>query len=543
MIKLRPCFVGVTSTLLLSGLAQAQVQNWSTGGANSRQNGLVSVDGPDTPNVLWQGGEFSYIAYQPFIEGRSLFTVRQNDWVFNIQPGNLNPTDSPIIAMNLDTGAELWRVNLPLDQIEDVPPDPELDDFLFPRSWLPEVNNDWTTWIFGVSNGRLYASRSGNGGRVASPLYCIDSATGAILWSTAGTGPGDPLRSTIHASTWSGGLFAPNGDPIVVCPTYIDRYDAQTGARLWRTRRVANVWEYGGGAINGNAVYVADLVGASNRVKRFNLSTGAFEYQGPPMIGGNLENAPFIGLDGSIYVPRAQNGDFENDKLYCFTDNGTAITEKWNIQAHGGGAAARWGVGPDGSIYSMSWSGTPINQVTFGQLQRLNPDTGAILNESTTVLRAAWMQIHMAIDQRGVIYVSNGHQGGPSFFPDTGKLYSFNADLTQRWVVETPGSLHQGGPALGTDGTLVLVGTENDIWAYRTAPTPAGCDDIDFNNNGVFPEDQDVIDFFDVLAGGTPVTCDPVAGCNDIDFNNNAVFPEDQDVVDFFNVLAGGACP
>ncbi|GDX99741.1 hypothetical protein LBMAG48_21450 [Phycisphaerae bacterium] len=30
--------------------------------------------------------------------------------------------------------------------------------------------------------------------------------------------------------------------------------------------------------------------------------------------------------------------------------------------------------------------------------------------------------------------------------------------------------------------------------------------------------------------------------CSDIDFNNNGVFPEDQDVVDFFNVLAGGAC-
>jgi hypothetical protein len=64
----------------------------------------------------------------------------------------------------------------------------------------------------------------------------------------------------------------------------------------------------------------------------------------------------------------------------------------------------------------------------------------------------------------------------------------------------------------------------------------AGCDTIDFNNNGVFPEDQDVIDFFDVLAGGT---CVP---CNDIDFNNNGVFPEDQDVIDFFNVLAGAEC-
>ncbi|HLP84557.1 MAG TPA: hypothetical protein VK157_09420 [Phycisphaerales bacterium] len=63
------------------------------------------------------------------------------------------------------------------------------------------------------------------------------------------------------------------------------------------------------------------------------------------------------------------------------------------------------------------------------------------------------------------------------------------------------------------------------------------CQDIDFNNNGVFPEDQDVVDFFDVLAGGS------CAACNTIDFNNNGVFPEDQDVIDFFNVLAGGNCP
>jgi hypothetical protein len=65
----------------------------------------------------------------------------------------------------------------------------------------------------------------------------------------------------------------------------------------------------------------------------------------------------------------------------------------------------------------------------------------------------------------------------------------------------------------------------------------AGCDDIDFNNDEVFPDDQDVVDFFNVLAGAD---C-PL--CNDIDFNNNGVFPEDQDVIDFFNVLAGGTCP
>lgn len=64
------------------------------------------------------------------------------------------------------------------------------------------------------------------------------------------------------------------------------------------------------------------------------------------------------------------------------------------------------------------------------------------------------------------------------------------------------------------------------------------CKCVDFNRNGVFPEDQDVTDFLDVLAGAP---C-PTAECNDVDFNGNGVFPEDQDVIDFFNVLAGGDC-
>jgi hypothetical protein len=85
------------------------------------------------------------------------------------------------------------------------------------------------------------------------------------------------------------------------------------------------------------------------------------------------------------------------------------------------------------------------------------------------------------------------------------------------------------GGATGIDlATLVL-----------TPPVfPAACDSIDFNNNGAFPEDQDVIDFFTVLAGGDCST----NTCNDIDFNNNGAFPEDQDVISFFNVLAGGEC-
>ncbi len=64
--------------------------------------------------------------------------------------------------------------------------------------------------------------------------------------------------------------------------------------------------------------------------------------------------------------------------------------------------------------------------------------------------------------------------------------------------------------------------------------------DMDFNNNQVFPEDQDVIDFLHVLAGGV-CAGSPFSACDSIDINANGLFPEDADVIAFFNRLSG-AC-
>ncbi len=64
------------------------------------------------------------------------------------------------------------------------------------------------------------------------------------------------------------------------------------------------------------------------------------------------------------------------------------------------------------------------------------------------------------------------------------------------------------------------------------------CGDVDFNNDGVFPTDQDVVDFLDVFAGAPY----PTLRCDTIDFNRDGASPQDQDVIDFFNVLAGGSC-
>ena len=137
------------------------------------------------------------------------------------------------------------------------------------------------------------------------------------------------------------------------------------------------------------------------------------------------------------------------------------------------------------------------------------------------------------------------------FIPSNGRYYlavsqydrdPVNASGQEMWLDQPFGTERApDGPGAGT-AIAGWNGTQTGSAAYRITLTgacfagPAGCDDIDFNNNDVFPEDQDVIDFFEVLAGAD------CPSCNDIDFNNNDVFPEDQDVIDFFNVLAGGEC-
>ncbi len=67
----------------------------------------------------------------------------------------------------------------------------------------------------------------------------------------------------------------------------------------------------------------------------------------------------------------------------------------------------------------------------------------------------------------------------------------------------------------------------------------SSCDPLDFNQNSLFPEDQDLIDFLSILAGGP---CSPGNSCNDIDFDNDGLFPSEDDLVAFLRVLAGGTC-
>jgi hypothetical protein len=127
--------------------------------------------------------------------------------------------------------------------------------------------------------------------------------------------------------------------------------------------------------------------------------------------------------------------------------------------------------------------------------------------------------------------------GDTSFTRENGEVITLsrflneaNAQFGQQLVMMTNelAGFRIAGQVNGQSAELML----------RTAIPTISCSDIDFNNDGIFPEDQDIIDFFDVLAGAA---C-PTLRCDTVDFNRDGVFPEDADVIAFLSVLAGGGC-
>jgi hypothetical protein len=211
-----------------------------------------------------------------------------------------------------------------------------------------------------------------------------------------------------------------------------------------------------GGALFGDAFYIADAAVGGHVLVRYDAVTGARRYQSALMPGFTLQNTPMVGPDGTIYLNRAQNNPTV-DFYYAFTDDGARFNEKWRVPGMGG-AFSEYGIGPDGSVYVV---------LAGPRLSRLDPADGSVL-DATGVL-PGYSACHLAIDAEGKVFLSNS--AGAS-----GRLYAYDADLTARWSVAVP-NINIGGPALGASGTLVVCGTGTDVRAYRTED-PAGAPDL-----------------------------------------------------------------
>ncbi|MBL8764197.1 MAG: PQQ-binding-like beta-propeller repeat protein [Phycisphaerae bacterium] len=451
--------------VIAAGAPAASAQNWSNSGGNAGRNGRTIEVGPDAPTPLWSGGRSSSIAWQPVIEGDRLFVVRQTGF-----PPEPNSDKAPVVAMNLHTGAELWFRNIPFN------------------------TGEWTTWIAGVRDGRVYVSRSGNGASAQAYLHCLDAASGATLWIST---------VKIDAGPYDGVVFAPDGDPVIASFTKIWRFNATDGAVVWTATRVGSVSGNCGGAANvaADAFYVADAVAGGHAIKRFRLSTGAFQYQSPVLPGFTIQATPMVGPDGTVYLSRTQNSA-PVDFFYAINDSGSAMSVRWSVPARWT-TSSEFAVASDGSVYMLA----PGNVI-----KRLDGATGATLATSPPINSETNMQPRLAVDRLGRVFVSNGTFAN-------GRLYAFNADLSARWSVPLTNS-NIGAPAIGSLGTLIVAGVGTDIRAYRTVRCPG-----DFNADGAV-DDFDYFDFLNAFGLNAP----------EADFNRDGSV-DDFDFFDFVNAF------
>jgi hypothetical protein len=407
-----------TMTSLMDG------SDWSNAGGNENRNGLSEAKGPLTADQLWSGARTSIISWLPVTEESRLFVIRQAGW-----PGSVH--DSAVIAMDLATGAELWSREIPYH------------------------TNDWTTWVGGVKNGQVYASRSGNGASVLDNLYALDAETGDTLWVST---------VLIDAAPYDGVVFAADGDPVIASFTDIWRFNSQDGSLVWHADRVGSVSGSCGGALFQNSLYVADAAPGGHKLVRYDVETGQRLYESPVMPGFTLQNTPFIGPDSTIYLSRTQNNP-STDYFYAFTDTGTSLTEKWH-HACAWTTFSEFATSLDGSVYCM---------LPGPRIGKLDSSNGDILAQTDVLVDPdSYLSPHFAIDAIGTVYFSNGG------FAD-GLVSVFTSDLLPLWNT-TLTNINIGGPSLGKNGILLLCGTGTNMRAYHTAqPT------LDINITGMFP--------------------------------------------------------
>lgn len=262
---------------------------------------------------------------------------------------------------------------------------------------------------------------------------------------------------------------------------------------------------------------------------------------------------PFVGIAGEdeIWAYGVRNPwrcDFDNltGELYV-ADVGQGAREEITI------------IPPGNGPYNLGWrciEGTLATGLTGCQVAQALPPILEYGHSPETAIGPT--TIEGCSITGGVVYRGNAIPclRGTYFFGDycTGDLWSFRKaegnvprNVLNRTVQldppNIPSNITIGNPvSFGEDANgemYILDQAGNQIFRVVAAPGFSG---PDCNTNNV-PDDCDIASGTtpDANANGIPDACEtPV--CNDIDFNNDALFPTDDDLVAFLRVLAGGSC-
>lgn len=425
----------MTHAALLALALLASPQDWSNLGGTAARNGLVQPLGPTAVTSLWDNTtDFSLIAWHAFVEDGRVFTIREAGF-----PQNGGAANDALVAYDLDTGAELWRVTLPFGG---------------------DTNVEWIAWIAGVRDGRVFASRASN--QKPAPILAYDATSGAPLWTST---------LTTQAFAYDGCVFAPDGDLLVGDTMQVARIDAASGATVWSSPRTCSVSGDCGPAASATAVYIDEVAPGGQVVSKFDLATGQKLYESPVMPGFLVQRTPFLSRDGgTVYFARVQNNPAV-DALYAFEDTGSALVQLWSVPA-GFATPVSHGVGPDGSIYMVD---------DAGEFVRLDPTTGATIGSAGTP--APLSSPRVAVDAAGRVYLGNGWANTPA---TNGRLWAYSGDLTQQLFTLMLDNPNQGGPTLARDGTLIAC-DRLGVHAWRDVNVPQTFCTSKTNSDGCLP--------------------------------------------------------
>lgn len=409
--------------VLLASMALATptttlAQDWQTGtGGNSARTGFVACVGPSAPTPLWEGSVPAEMAQSAVIDGDVLVAARSTLI-------NAPFLGSWIVAHDLRTGELLWQRELPVDF----------------------AVSDWHSRVSAIRDGLVFATRSGDTN--AAYLYALRVSDGAIVWRSEGQ---------VDETSAENLAFTSNGDLIVGNFWSVMRIRASDGATMWEKPRYSPSSDAGYAAVHNDRVYTWEATRNGPCVVVFDAATGTRLYSSAGIGGGFFQQIGLmVGPDGTVYAPRAQD-NAHTDYFVALEDTGSALVERWRVPL-AYAPFASFGVGPDGSVYSYSRAMEVI---------RINPSTGEVINRSLPLEGDAFRP-RMAIDANGTLFVTNG-----GF--DQGRLYSFNADLTERWSIPAA-DVGASGPALSASGMLVLAGTGTDFRVFASEGTECRAD-------------------------------------------------------------------
>ncbi|HYF14207.1 MAG TPA: VCBS repeat-containing protein [Phycisphaerales bacterium] len=240
--------------------------------------------------------------------------------------------------------------------------------------------------------------------------------------------------------------------------------------------------------------------------------------------------------DGDLDVAVSKWVNFESG---VYRNAGTALE-----------TAMAWGVGSTGTDRGVAWGdidgdGDPDLALGVG-----GAGTRVWRNDGGALVPSGYESDPPFNGHQEIALVDVDNDGDP----DLGEVHF--SDGRTHWYLNDAGSLAVT-PSWTYDATTVAnaiaVGDLNgDGWkdlaigfsgdvsvrVFLAIPPVPACDSIDFNGDGLFPDNQDLQDFLDVFGGGACST----GTCGDLDFNNDGLFPDNLDLEAFFSVFGGGAC-